>query len=119
MPFYASELSFDAIRNLKPVLPRIRAADAELADQIRRAAQSLALNLEEGTWKFGRDRVNRYRIAAGSGSEVRGALRVAEALGYVDGRDIAETVRLLDQVLAILWKIAGPSSRAPGEKASR
>ena len=110
MAFQASELALEAIRLLRPILTRLRDADAGLADQVRRAAQSLALNLDEGCWKAGRDRINRYRIAAGSGSEVRMALRVAHALGYLEPDEIAPPIRLLDRVLAILWKIIDPLS---------
>jgi four helix bundle protein len=111
MAFQASESALQAIRELRPVLVHLQKADAPLADQVRRAAQSLALNLDEGCWKAGRDRINRYRIAAGSGAEVRAALRVAEALGYLDETQIEPVVRLLNRVLAILWKIIDPLSR--------
>jgi len=33
------------------------------------------------------------------------SLRVAEAWGYVSMKDIAESARLLDKLLAILWTL--------------
>jgi len=105
MPFQASELAVEAIRAIRPVLDRLSERDSALRSQLLSAAQSVVLNLEEGSWKSGRDRLNRYRIAAGSAAEVRGALRVSEALGYVT---LAPALALLDRVLAILWKILGP-----------
>jgi len=38
------------------------------------------------------------------------ALRVAEALGYLEAEEIAPAVKLLDRVLAILWTIIDPLS---------
>ena len=47
MAFQASELALEAIHSLQPILVRLREADSGLADPLRRAAQSLALNLDE------------------------------------------------------------------------
>lgn len=110
MGFQASELAFEAAGGLRPAVDAIKPQDAELASQLRRAAWSMVLNLEEGTWKAGRDRTNRYRIAAGSASEVRAALRLAVAFGYVQAEAVQPTLELLDRVLAILWKIVGPGT---------
>ncbi len=107
MPFHATELAFDAVRCLPKVLDALRGRDSELAAQLRTAAWSIVLNLEEGTWKSGRDRVNRYRIAAGSAAEVRAALRLAVAFAYVGQEVIREPMEKLEQVLAILWKLTG------------
>ena len=71
----------------------------------------MVLNLEEGTWKSGKDRLNRYRIAAGSAAECRAALRLAEALGYVGIDAIRAPLGTLDRVLSILWKLVGPGGK--------
>ena len=108
MAFQASELAVEAVRAIRPVLDRLSERDTALRNQLLSAAQSVVLNLDEGSWKTGRDRLNRFRIAAGSAAEVRGALRVSEALGYVSLEDVSPALALLDHVLAILWKILGP-----------
>ena len=77
--------------------------DPDLADQLRRAASSMVLNIGEGSRRQGRDRMNRYRIAAGSAAETRDALAVARAWGYVDS--IEAPLEALDRVLAILWVV--------------
>ena len=60
-PFRALSLSYDLIEALSSVIPAIRQHDASLADQLRRAAQSVALSLAEST---GNSRGNRrLRIA--------------------------------------------------------
>jgi four helix bundle protein len=63
------------------------------------------LNLAEGNRRTGKDRRHFFRIAAGSANEVRTALRVAEAWGYVEAKAITRALGLLDQTLAMLWKL--------------
>lgn len=46
--FQVAELSFALVEELRPLMPRIRARDRALADQLMRAANSVALNIEEG-----------------------------------------------------------------------
>lgn len=95
---------------MRLVLERLGERDTGLRTQLLSAAQSVVLNLEEGSWKSGRDRLNRYRIAAGSAAEVRGALSLSEALGYASVDEVTPAMDLIDRVLAILWKILGPRS---------
>ncbi len=114
MSFIASERARSALRELPPLVEKIRSRDNDLAAQILFAAQSAALNLEEGSWKSGRDRSNRYRIAAGSASEARIGLRIAAALRYVGELEIAKAVGYLNEVLAILGKILGFERQGEG-----
>jgi len=44
-------------------------------------------------------------VAAGSADEVAASLRVAEALGCLDGASIARALALGDRVLAMLWRL--------------
>ena len=87
----------------EPVLLRQR--HRSLAEQCERAADSLALNLAEGRRRVGRDRVHLFRIALGSAEEVRACLRVAEAWGHLSSAETAETLQLLDQELAICFRL--------------
>jgi four helix bundle protein len=103
--FQALEYSLDVIRQLRVPVQRLRARDRDLHDQIRRAAGSVAMNLAEGWKRAGGDRVHHFRIAAGSASELRAALRVALAWGDVEEAHVAGALQLLDRVLAILWSL--------------
>jgi hypothetical protein len=47
MAFQVKELSIQLIEVLAPVMPRIKQRDKSLADQLARAASSIALNLGE------------------------------------------------------------------------
>jgi len=78
--------------------------DAALADQLRRAMASVALNISEGCGSQGKNRNARYFNALGSAREVGTALEVAMAFGYVNGID-AELLARLDQIRATLFRI--------------
>ena len=82
-PFRALELSIRIVSLLRSLMPSIRSRDPRLHNQIRDAASSTALNIAEGNKRQGRDRLHLFRIASGSNEEVRTALRVAIAWGYL------------------------------------
>ena len=105
MAFLALELSYDVIGALQAPLARIAAADGSLADQLRRAAQSVALNLAEGSGRAGRDRTRCYRIAQGSHLEARANLRIAERSGYLAADEFAAVDRLADRLAGMLWAL--------------
>ena len=103
--FHALELSLELIRRLRPLVGRLRACDANLADQIVRAASSAAANLGEGNRRTGKDRTYRFRIAAGSADEVRVHLRVAVAWGWLSDEDVLESRETLDRLVAVTWRL--------------
>lgn len=105
MHFEAFELSLQAITSLRMPLERLQSHDASLASQLRRAASSVSLNLNEGRRRVGKDRLHHWRIAAGSADEVRASLRVALAWGYVEEAMVSEPLALLDRILAMLWRL--------------
>lgn len=99
--FHAYENALDLIRALVPVVEQLKAYDANIADQVVRAATSITLNVSEGSKRSGKDRRRFYVMAQGSASEVRGALDTADAWGW---RVETKSARaLLDRELALLW----------------
>ena len=62
---------------------RVPRGHATLADQLRRAALSVPLNIAEGTGKGDRDAARFYTIARGSALECAAILDVFEALAVV------------------------------------
>jgi len=103
-PITALELMLEAIAELRPLAERIRRLDRSLADQLRRAASSTALNLAEADGSDAGNRRARLHTALGSLSETRAALRVAAAWGYVDGEVVAVIDTNLDRVAATSWR---------------
>jgi four helix bundle protein len=86
---------------LRGVLTQIERHDRDLGNQLRRAASSVALNIQEGSGSHGGTRLARYRTALGSARETGACLDVAMALGYVERVD-AELLEQLNQVQAML-----------------
>ena len=105
MSFDAFDVSIKMVRSLRQPLKQVQAFDASLATQLRRAAASVPLNLNEGRRRVGGDRLHLWRIAAGSADEVRACLLVAEARGYLEPEAMVEPLALLDRVLAMSWRL--------------
>jgi len=102
-PFHAYDAALGLVSSLRPVLEQLRTQDRALADQLRRAASSVALNIAEGNRRVGQDRIQFFRIAAGSAAEVRAAMAVAVAWGSIEASPVADVQ--LDRVLAMLWRL--------------
>ncbi len=103
--FQLEKLTIDIIKALKPIVRRIEVSDRNLADQLKRAATSVALNVSESAHAKGANRKSHLHIAAGSANETRAALRVASAWGYVEENDTARAQEMLDHAIAVLWKL--------------
>jgi four helix bundle protein len=69
--------------------------------QLKSAANSIVRNIAEGQKRGGRDPKRFFAYAAGSASEVRGSLDLAEAWGW--GADVGRARRLIDRLLGLLW----------------
>ena len=104
--FIAYEVSLDVIRSLRSVVPEIERQDRDLADQLKRAASSVALNLSEGQRLTKGNKPKHYSIAHGSANEVKAALQTAIAWGWIE--DASEPMRHLDRLLALLWRLTHP-----------
>ena len=105
MPFIAYEKAKRAVEALGPVVRKVKQHDRDLANQLQRAGSSVLLNLAEGAGTDGGRRTASYRIAAGSAAEVRAALDVAQAWGYIGCAQVDGVEAHLDQVRAILWRL--------------
>ena len=84
----------------------IRSHDANLASQLRRAAQSVALNMAEGMAARGGVRRNAYSIALREARECMAAIDVAGRWGYV--RAEASVVDRIDKIVATLMRLTMP-----------
>jgi four helix bundle protein len=91
------------VRELVPLLRTIREHDKSLADQLKRAAQSVVLNIAEGRGSDAGNARARFSTACGSAKEVRAALNVATDWGYIETRMATHLDERLDEVCAITW----------------
>ena len=103
MSFAVYDVSIELVRELAPIVPAIKKHDRDLADQLRRAATSVVLNINEGRRRAGGDQRRSFEIASGSAHEVLAALDAATAWGWVGDATVAR--KLLDRILAMLWRL--------------
>ena len=90
---------------MRPLVPRIKARDRALADQLTRAATSAALNIGESNYSDPGNRRARLFTAAGSANETRVALRAAAAWGHCSAAEAEAAQALLVRCLGMLWKL--------------
>lgn len=107
--FDALEISLKVLELLAPIETKLRRARKSLADEVARAADSIALNLAEGSRRTGLDRPNFFRLASGSARELTTALRIARARGIITDADFASVDAPLDKVRAITWRLTHPT----------
>ena len=93
----------NVLRELGPVLHTIREHDQSLADQLKRAAQSVVLNIAEGRGSDAGNARARFSTACGSAKEVRAAPNVASDWGYIEAHEATHLDERLDEVCAITW----------------
>ena len=103
--FQVEEAAYELIGALRSVLPRIKSRDRALADQLTRAASSVALNIAESNYSDPGNRRARLFTAAGSANETRAALRVAVEWGYCAPAEAQAAAALLERIVAMLWKL--------------
>jgi four helix bundle protein len=104
--FHALDVALEIIRELAPIVERIRRRDTGLAKQIKEAGSSLPLNVAEASRRKGGDRRYHFTVAAGSADEVRVALLAAEAWGYIAMCELGSVLTLLDRELAMLSRLS-------------
>lgn len=88
-------------------LVKVPATYRDLADQARRAATSIPLNIAEASGRTGKDRSHHFRIAYGSAQEATVAVQLLRSVGVVSRPDEAVLLSQLDRVKAMTWRLAG------------
>ena len=100
------QVLLELVRLLRPLVRELERRDQDLARQCRRALSSAALNVAEGSYNRGKNRVARYHTALGSLREALACFEVAAALGYLPQVD-AELRARFDHVLGTLVRLVG------------
>ena len=99
--------ALQAISQIQPLATAIRRKDNDLARQLRKAMNSVVLNIAEAQGNDPGTGKARFASACGSAKEVRAALTAAAAWGYVAADRAPEVDRLLDEVCAMTWRLSG------------
>lgn len=109
MNLVAYQVAVELVVELRPIVELVHKHDSNLADQLKRAATSVLLNLVEGQRRLKGNKQRAYEIAHGEAREVLGCLDCAAAWGYVDDASAARTK--LDRLLGLCWGLT--HSRRP------
>ena len=96
-------VALQLVREVMPLVDRLREVDADLARQTRRSAMSVAQRMAEGMHSRGGNRPAHYQGAAASAKETEASLELAVAAGYVHADDVRGVQRLCDRVSACMW----------------
>jgi len=80
-----------------------------IADQVIRSASSVPANLAEGHGRFGRDRMNHWRIAYASAKEVDSHLRLLATTGAISRTKADDALTAFDEVRAMTWRLLNPT----------
>ena len=91
---------------------------AALAEQLRRAAHSVPLNIAEGASRKGPREFRRFLdTARGSLCEVQTALEIARSMEYLSDAEFQRVDAIATETAKTLWgllrKVSQPSPRAP------
>ena len=98
------DVAIELVRQLLPIIERIREKNPNMADQLERALTSVPLNLHEGAYSQGRNVRARFYNALGSAAEIRACLDVAEAMKYIEPLDPA-VLDNLDRLVATIYRL--------------
>ena len=91
------------------LLQRLPKGHADLADQLRRSAQSTPQNIAEGAGRMSKaDKARHYTIARGSAMESASHLDVMKVGGLIDDEQYAQGIALLERVVAMLTRLIDP-----------
>jgi four helix bundle protein len=104
---YQRSIEFLALaRRVRQRLPK---GHADLADQLRRAAQSIPQNIAEGCGRTTRaDKAKHYTIARGSAMESASHFDVMRVEELIDAELYAQGIELLERIVAMLTKLIDP-----------
>jgi four helix bundle protein len=82
----------------RPLIKRLPESESDLADQWRRASNSIALNLAEGITRKGSKEFRRFAdIARGSLHELEAIFDLVQHLGLLQPSDMTEVIAARDE----------------------
>jgi len=107
MGLIVQQKALQAAAGVQPLLPIIKKRDKDLFDQVRRAMNSVVLNIAEADGNDAGTARARFASACGSAKEVRAGLQFAAAYGYIGQTRLAKLDIALDEICAMSWRLSG------------
>lgn len=100
-------LSLDFLALVFPLLEQLPRGNAQISDQLRRAALSIPLNIAEGNGKPSRpDRRRFFAIARGSSMECAAVIDILKLMEMIGDDDRSRAKQMLERIVAMLSKMA-------------
>ena len=97
----------------RPLINRLPRSEQDLADQWRRASNSIVLNLAEGVTRKGSKEFRRFAdIARGSLHEVEAILDLVQHLGFFQPADLVELISARDECARTVYGLLRKLSAA-------
>ena len=97
----------------RPLIKRLPASEHDLADQWRRASNSIALNLAEGITRKGSKEFRRFAdMARGSLHEVEAIIDLVQHLGLLQPMDLEELIAARDECARTVYGLLRKLSTA-------
>src|SRR5262245_8803928 len=99
------ELALLIVRDVYQLARIVERKDKDLARQVRGAGASVALNLQEGLYSKGGNRIARFHDSMGSARETMACLHVCVAGELLTQAQVEVELDRIDQVVAILYTL--------------
>jgi four helix bundle protein len=97
----------------RPRIKRLPSSEHDLADQWRRAAKSVALQLAEGVTRKGSKEFRRFAdIARGSLHEVEAIIDLVQHVGFFQAEDLADVIAVRDECARTVYGVRRKLSTA-------
>jgi len=99
------EVSLEVVASVCSLANRVQQFDRDLARQMRRACSSVTLNMAEGMYSRGGNRLARFHDAMGSAKETMACLHVCMAAKYLARSQVDADLARIDHVVGGLYKL--------------
>ena len=97
------QLALELVASVFALAREVRRRNRNLADQMERACASVPLNMQEGWYSRGGNRVARLTDAMASARETMACLHVCVAAQYLKQNRIDADLDRIDQIVAVLY----------------
>ena len=97
------DMMVEMVRVVHLAAGKVARHERDLAQQMKRASTSVALNGSEGLHAKAGKRRSRLEDAVNSARETLMALRLAGACGYLPADEAAVALREVESVIRVLW----------------
>ena len=99
------QVSLEMVGSVCALSRIVQQHDKDLAQQMRRACTSVPLNVQEGLYSRGGNRIARFHDSMGSARETMACLQVSVAAKYLVKPQVAADLERIDHVVAGLYRL--------------